>query len=53
MKVNDEAVRMAMECQECRKRRIFKDKLWEAVGITAAGVFFAYLVLSWMAGEPW
>ena len=53
MKVGDEAVRMAMECQECRERRIFKGKLGQAVGITAAGVFFAYLVLSWMAGEPW
>ena len=53
-KVNDEAIRQAMRP---RKRRWNRQRAWDnlltVVGIAAAGVFFAYLVLSWMAGEPW
>lgn len=52
MKVGDEAVRMAMECQECRERRIFANKLGKAIGVVAMVVLYAYLLLSWLVEKP-
>jgi len=52
-RVTDEDVRMAMKRQRRRDWSVFADKLRTVVGIMAVGVFFGYLVLSWMAGEPW
>ena len=53
-KATDEAIRQAMRP---RRRRWNRQRAWDnlltLVGIAATGIFFAYLVLSWMAGEPW
>lgn len=55
-KVSGEAVRIAMD-KPPRRRRWNRQRAWDnlltVVGIAATGIFFAYLVLSWMRGVPW
>jgi len=52
-KINDAAIRELPK----RRRRWSWRKAWDnlltLVGITATGLFLAYLALGWMLGVPW
>jgi len=34
-------------------RRKAADNLRTVIGVSAIGLFFGYLILSWLAGVPW
>ena len=54
-KVEGEAVRIAMYKPRRRRwnRRKSADNLRTVIGVSAIGLFFGYLILSWLAGVQW
>ncbi|OQA05271.1 MAG: hypothetical protein BWY65_02418 [Firmicutes bacterium ADurb.Bin373] len=52
-KATDEAIRQAMKPRRRWSWRKAWDNLLTLVGITATGLFLAYLALGWVLGVPW
>lgn len=53
-RLSSEAVRIAMKPRRRRWNwRRAADNLRTVIGVSAIGLFFGYLILSWLAGVPW
>ena len=52
-KANSEAIRQAMKPRRRWNWRRAAGNLLTVAGITATGLFLAYLALGWMLGVPW